>query len=120
MASAVGLRRAEWRRAMRWRRAVQTVLREAGLTFTQWLVLEALDTLIRERQDAVSHTDVALHLELDRATVGAVMMLLERKSLVSHGDAYMSKAWRVILTGESEALLAAQRERLEAVSVRVD
>ena len=114
------LRRAQWLRAMRWRRSVQAALRERGLTFTQPQVLEALQTLIRERQDAVSHTDVAVHLELDRVTVGAVMRLLERRGLVSHGDAYMSDAWRVILTRKSKALLAQQRERLEAVSVRVD
>jgi DNA-binding MarR family transcriptional regulator len=118
MDGAVGLRRAEWLKAMRWRRTVEAALRGCGVTFTQWLVLDALETLIRETEDAVSHSQVAAHLELDRATIGAVMRLLERKGLVSHGDAYMSKAWRVILTHESKALLAAQRERWEAVSVR--
>ena len=105
---------------MRWRRTVERALRDCGLTFTQWLVLDALETLIRETEDAVSHSDVAVHLELDRATVGAVLRLLERKNLVSHGEAYMSKAWRVILTRKSKALLAEQRQRLEALSVRVD
>ena len=120
MDGVLGSRRVEWLMAMRWRRSVEAALRACGLTFTQWLVLEALQTLIREREDAVSHSDVAVYLELDRATVGAVMRLLQDKGLVSHGDAYMSKAWRVILTGKSKALLALQRERLEAVSVRVD
>src|SRR4051812_48824994 len=120
MESAGGWRRAEWLRAMRWRRTVERALRGCGLTFTQWLVLDAIEALIGGDKDAVSHSEVAAHLELDRATVGAVMRLLEQKSLVSHGDAYMSNAWRVILTFQSKVLLAAQRERLEAVSVRVD
>ncbi|MEO8981581.1 MAG: MarR family transcriptional regulator [Polyangiaceae bacterium] len=120
MRSALALRRAEWLRAMRWRRAVRATLRRVGLTFTQWQVLDALATLIRATEDAVSHSDVAVHLELDRATVGGVMAVLERRGLVSHGDAYMSNAWRVILTQRGRALLETQRAALEVESVRVD
>ncbi|MEO8900217.1 MAG: hypothetical protein ABI488_01375 [Polyangiaceae bacterium] len=120
MGSALALRRAEWLRAMRWRRAVQATLRRVGLTFTRWQVLDAMQTLTRATEDAVSHTDVAVYLELDRATVGGVMAALERRGLVSHGDAYMSNAWRVILTKRGRALLETQRAALEFESVRVD
>ena len=120
MAGALAVRREEWLRAMRWRRAIEATLRGCGVTFTQWLVLQALETLISETEDAVSHSDVAAHLQLDRATIGVVMKSLEHKRLVSHGDAYMSRAWRVILTRQSKVLLAEHRERLEAISGLVE
>jgi hypothetical protein len=51
---ATRARRTEWLAAMRWRRRIAVALHEAGLTFTQWLVLTAARELIEETRDAVS------------------------------------------------------------------
>ncbi len=83
--SATEARKARWFAAMRWRRQVEALLAGVGVTFTQWLVLDALRELIAAMEDAVSQNDVARRLELDRVTVSEVMRALERKQLVSRG-----------------------------------
>jgi len=45
---------------MRWRRRVEKALGSAGLTFTQWQVLESAHALIIETEDAVSQNQIAI------------------------------------------------------------
>jgi len=96
----------EWLHAMRWRKRVEEVLGPSGLTFTQWLVLDATRELFRATEDAVSHAAVAAHLEMHRATVSDAMIALDRRGLVDRGCSFEGPAWRVILTSEAKALLA--------------
>jgi DNA-binding MarR family transcriptional regulator len=103
----VEARQAQWRAAMRWRRRVEATLANADLTFTQWLVLDALQVLIDEAEDAVSQNEVCSRLELDRSTISAVMRLLQEKQLVSRGIDITGRACRVFLTDTAEALLGA-------------
>ncbi len=81
--------------AMRWRRAVEGVLSEgaraqaataARLTFTQWLVLDALRELIADTGDAINQREVAEHVELDHGTISLVMAKLDKKGLVDRGS----------------------------------
>ena len=109
-------RRQEWLAAMRWRRRVEAVLREAGLTFTQWLVLVAARELIRETGDAVSQRQIADRVELDEATLSQVMRTLDKKGLVSRGPDMFCKAWRVFIDREAERVLDDYRGHLEAAS----
>ena len=90
---------------MRWRRRVEAALSSAGLTFTQWLVLDALHELIAETEDAVSQNQVCERLELDRSTVSEVMCRLQGKQLISRDIDITGRAWRIYLTAEAEALL---------------
>ncbi len=115
-ATATEARKARWFAAMRWRRQVEAVLAGVGITFTQWLVLDALRELIAELADAVSQNDVARRLELDRVTVSGVMRALERKGLVSRGIDITGRAWRVFLNAEADALLREFASAIEAVS----
>ena len=101
---------------MRWRRQVEALLAGIEISFTQWLVLDALQGLIAETEDAVSQNDVARRLELDRMTISLVMRALERKQLVSRGIDITGRAWRVLLTTEAEALLREYAASIEAAS----
>ena len=101
---------------MRWQRSVENAVVESGLTFTQWLVLDATGQLIEETGDAVSQNDVARRLELDRMTISRVMRVLERKRLVSRGIDLTGRAWRVFLCEEAEALLRDLAPTIEAAS----
>jgi DNA-binding MarR family transcriptional regulator len=103
---------------MRWRRSVDAVLTAAGLTFTQWLVLDALQELIEETGDAVSQNEVCARVELDRSTVSAVMRLLQEKQLVSRGIDITGRAWRVFLHGRASAILQACEFPIEQASAR--
>ncbi|HEY3255660.1 MAG TPA: MarR family transcriptional regulator, partial [Polyangiaceae bacterium] len=95
----------EWLRAVRWRKRIESALAPSGLTFTQWLVLDATRTLFRATEDAVSQGDVAAHLEMHRATVSEAMIALDRKGLVDRGCAAEGPSWRIILTDEASQLL---------------
>jgi len=105
-----------WRAACRWRRAVEAVLSEAGLKFTEWLVLEATHRSIVQTKDAVSQNHVARALELDRMTLSAAMRRLERRGLVDRGPTFQCHAWRVFVTHKGVALLRDLQPRIEAVS----
>ncbi len=108
--------KAQWWRAMRWRAAVESRLAGTGLTFTQWLVLDALRDLIRESDDAVNQSEVAARVALSRANVSFVMGALERKWLVSRGPDLTGRAWRIFLTDSGEQLLCAVTARVEAAA----
>lgn len=117
-AKSVAACMAVWRDAMRWRRVVEHELAQIRLTFTQWLVLDATETLISESGDAVSQMAVAAHIELDQMTVSRVMSTLSDRSLVSREPGFGSPAYRIWLTSNGEAAVAAGRSLVEAASLR--
>ena len=110
------IRKAEWLAGMRWRRHIQSVCADAGLTFTQWLLLDSARQLIAEAKDAVIQAEIAARLELDHATISELMQRLERKALVSRGEDIAVKAWRVFLTEKAEQLLRELDQRIENAS----
>ena len=101
---------------MRWRRAVERALTGTGLTFTQWLVLDALRELIAETRDAAIQNEIAARVELDRGTISLVMRALEKKQLVDRAPDITGRALRIWLTLRAEALLREQAAGIEAAS----
>jgi DNA-binding MarR family transcriptional regulator len=114
--AVVMFRTVEWLHAVRWRKRVEAVLASSGLTFTQWLVLEATRELLRATEDAVSQGDVAAHLEMHRTTVSDAMIVLASKGLVDRGCAAEGPSWRVILTSKARQLLRHLEPLLDVVS----
>lgn len=111
---------ARWRDVMAWGRDVNRALRRLGLTHTQVLVLSALDAACKSAgDDAVSQSAIARESGLDKATVSAVVRVLEARGLVSRaetsGDA---RAWRVILTQKGTRALAAAVPLVEDASTQ--
>jgi len=109
-------RKTVWFAAMRWRRRVEAALEDVGLTFTQWLVLEAARELIAEADDAVIQNEIAARVELDRSTVAQVMIKLEMKDLVSRDIDMTGRALRIWLTTDATQLLDEHCARIEAAS----
>lgn len=101
--------------AWRWRRAVEGELRRLGLTFTQWLVLGAVDTLIREAKDAVNQNAVAGRTELDRSTVSQVMVTLEKLGHVDRGPDLGGPGYRIWVTPSGQKALTLGKRRVDAV-----
>ena len=106
------LQKARWFAAMRWRRAVEEVTLQVGLTFTQWLVLDAIRELYAETGDASIQNEISVRVELDRSTVSQVMQKLERKGLVDRGIDIIGTAWRTLLTERAKSLLIELRPRI--------
>ena len=100
-----------FRDAMAWRREAEKGLAGAGLTLTQWIVLDATRVLVQSTKDAVSQNDVAVHTDIDRMTVSQVMGNLAKAGLVDRGGDAEGRAYRIFLTakGERSAKLGAQR-----------
>jgi DNA-binding MarR family transcriptional regulator len=111
------LQKASWLAAMRWRRAVERVTRQAGLTFTQWLVLDAIRELFEETGDASIQNEISVRSELDRSTISLVMRTLERKELVDRGIDIVGTAWRTFLTRGAISMLEELRPKISAASV---
>ncbi|HWZ89630.1 MAG TPA: MarR family transcriptional regulator [Polyangiaceae bacterium] len=101
---------------MRWRRAVERALVGTGLTFTQWLVLDALRELIAETRDAAIQNEIAARVELDRGTTSLVMRTLEKKGFVDRAPDITGRALRIWLTDPAEVLLREQAAGIEAAS----
>jgi len=95
---------------------VDAKVRALGITFTQWLVLEATDELTREQRDAVSQTAVALRTELDHATTSQVMKVLGTRGLVDRGPDMTGPAYRIMVTQEGRKLVRQITERIESVA----
>ncbi|MET0792344.1 MAG: MarR family transcriptional regulator [Polyangiaceae bacterium] len=114
------LQKAAWFAAMRWRRAVEAVTARCGLTFTQWLVLDAIRELHQETGDASIQNEIAVRVELDRSTVSQVMRALESKGLVDRGIDFIGTAWRTLLTERAVTLLADLRPRISATCARTE
>jgi DNA-binding MarR family transcriptional regulator len=108
--------REQWLCAARWRRRVERSLKGSGLTFREWLVLDAASFLVEETGDAVSQNQVASHLELERQAISEVIRPLEKMDLVSRGPAMSGKAWRVFVTAEGWALLRRFAPNVESAS----
>lgn len=106
-----------WLVALRWRRGVERALAPLRLTLAQWLVLDALARLIRETNDAVSQSQVARHLEMDRATVCQVMQRLERRGLVDQAPEFEGPAYRIYLTDVGKNAARQGRARVQEVSL---
>lgn len=92
--------------ACRWRRVVERRLRAVGLTFAQWLVLDATNALIRETKDAVNQNDVARRTELDRMTVSQVMRTLAKQGHVDRDTDMIGRGYRIWVTSKGEKTLA--------------
>ena len=116
---ATELRKAEWLKAMRWRRRIELACVSSRLSFTQWLLLHAAQRLIQETEDAVIQAQIAARIELDQTTVSQLVRRLETRHLVSRGGDITGKAWRVYLTEDATRLLRDLDESLEAISASV-
>jgi len=110
------LKKRQWLAALRWRRRMKTCLASSGITFTEWLVLDATWSLVSRSGDAVSQNDVARDIEVDAMTIWHAMGVLDHRGLVSRGCSMSGKAWRVFVTNEGLNLLRALKPGLGEVS----
>ena len=110
------LKRRQWQAALRWRERMQTYLASTGITFTEWLVLDATWSLVNRTGDAVSQTEIARDLELDAMTLWHALAVLDHRGLISRGCSMSGKTWRAFVTKAGADLLRAVKPGLERVS----
>ena len=115
--SASDIRKLEWLKAVRWRRKVLAALAPTELTFTQWLVLEAIRELREESEEDPIQSEIAVRVELDRATITRVIQHLERRRLSNRGVDRHFAAWSVVLDERAEVRLRDYRQPIEELSL---
>jgi len=106
----------EWLSAVSWQKRVQACLAPTGISFTEWLVLDATWLLMHRTGDAVSQYELGKDLELDELTVWHAMAVLDHQGLVSRGRSLSGKGWRVVVTRKGAELLAALEPSIEGAS----
>lgn len=93
------------------RRLIDLAITEYDLNRSQWRLLAYV-----LRDQGMTQTELARHLELERASVGQAIDALERKQLVerikSPGD---RRVWRIHATAKAQALIPDLRETIDEI-----
>ncbi len=110
------VKKRQWLAALRWHQQIKTCLASSGMTFTEWLVLDATWSLVSRSGDAVSENELKSALEIDALTIWHAMAVLDHRRLVSRGCSMSGKGWRVLVTSEGVDFLRALKPHLEAAS----
>lgn len=80
---------------------LNTELKSAGITTSQWAVLKLLS-----EKGKLTQVEIALNLKSDKATVGAIIEKIERKDLVRKAKSSLDKrAYDIFLTNDGESLV---------------
>jgi DNA-binding MarR family transcriptional regulator len=108
---------ASWQAAVRRRREVERGLGQLGLTLIQWLVLDAAATLVRERRDAVSQSEIGRRVEIDRATLSVVMLRLAQRGLVDRDIDATGASYRIYVTDSGNLAVEQGRARIRSVDL---
>ncbi|MES1188119.1 MAG: hypothetical protein ABUL60_30150 [Myxococcales bacterium] len=95
-----------FKRAMGFRRELQQALRPLGISFAEWRLLEASSRLIRQTGEPVSHLEVSRELDVSEGCVSRLMWQLAGRGLVDHDLDGLGLQYRVLVTNESEGLVA--------------
>jgi len=110
------LKKRQWLSALRWRERMQICLASSGITFTQWLILDAVWSLVDRTGDAVSQNALAKAVELDPMAIWHGLAVLDHGGLVSRGRSLSGKVWRVFVTSKGADLLRALQPAIERAS----
>jgi DNA-binding MarR family transcriptional regulator len=96
-----------WTRAATFRRRVNRALKRHGLTLSGWRMLHAAARLVEEAGDMVSQLDISRRAGIDQNTVSVLTPRLADKGWLSWGPDCYDFAYRIFVTDEGKALLAA-------------
>jgi DNA-binding MarR family transcriptional regulator len=108
-----------WARAAKFRRRVNRVLKARGATLSQWRMLHAAERLVEETGEMVSQLDIARRAGMDANTVSALTFRLGEKGWLSWGTDCYDFAYRIFVTDEGKALLAATRPVVLAAAAEI-
>jgi len=106
------VRRERWRAARGYQVAAKRALARAEISFIEWLLLEALDELVRETGDAVSQQAVAKRAGVSEVVASYWMTKLEQDCLLDRGLGEDTRSYLLLLSEEGVAALVRCREAL--------
>lgn len=93
------------------RRIIDVALQDQGLSRTQWRLLAYV-----LRQEGLTQTELARHLEIERASAGAAIDALEKRGLVERAQHPSDRrVWRIMPTSTAKTMLGSQREVINEI-----
>jgi MarR family transcriptional regulator, transcriptional regulator for hemolysin len=93
------------------RRIVDDALQDQSLSRTQWRLLAYV-----LRQEGLTQTELARHLEVERASAGVAIDALEKRGLIERAQhAADRRVWRIMPTPAAKAMLGSLREVIDEV-----
>lgn len=110
--------RRHWRSAQIFETSVKQVLALAGVSFAEWLLLEALRELREPHRDGLHQAELARATGLSARVVSYWMIRMSEDGLVDRGEGDDPRQWGVMLAERGENTLRACHERLEAAGIR--
>jgi DNA-binding MarR family transcriptional regulator len=109
--------RRHWRGARLFQLAAHRALAALQVPFIEWLLLETVQELIEEKQDAVSQIEIAKRAGLTPMVASYWMIVMQEQGLVDRGPDSDGRAYRIYLSGLGERTLQECNERLEAAGL---
>lgn len=94
-----------WRVSVRWRRAIETVLKPLGLTHPQFVILATIGWLTRAGGMA-SQAEIGRHAGLDPNTTSQILRGLQTKKLISRSHTVDDRSKHPVLADSGAALLS--------------
>ncbi|AUX70529.1 hypothetical protein CHX26_14395 [Porphyrobacter sp. HT-58-2] len=93
------------------RRIIDDALQDQGLSRTQWRLLAYV-----LRQEGLTQTELARHLEIERASVGVAIDALEKRGLIARSQhATDRRVWCILPTDTAKAMLGSLREVIDEI-----
>lgn len=93
------------------RKIIDDALQDQGLSRTQWRLLAYV-----LRQEGLTQTELARHLEIERASVGVAIDALESRGLIARSQhATDRRVWRILPTESAKAMLSSLREVIDEI-----
>ena len=104
--------RQRWIDSQRFKLRVRRLLAPERVSFTQWLVLEALDELEHPDQEGVCQAQVADRLAVSERVVCYTMSALYHRRFIERGPDDIAQFWGIGLTERGRRKLGQCRQRL--------
>lgn len=93
------------------RRIIDDALQDQGLSRTQWRLLAYV-----LRQEGLTQTELARHLEIERASVGVAIDALQARGLIERSQHPSDRrVWRILPTASAKAMLGSLREMIDEI-----
>jgi len=105
--------RRSWSAARLFQQNAHRLLAAQAVPFIEWLLLETLQELREEKQDAVTQVELSMRSGLSERVVSYWFTMMSEWGLIDRGPDADGRAWRVILTELGEQTLLTCNERLE-------
>lgn len=93
-----------WRTSSKWRKAIESALKQFDLTHPQFVILTSIGWLNRDK-DNINQIEIARHAGLDANTTSQILRSLQSKNLIERKHSKDERSKSITLTSLGSQLL---------------